>query len=60
MEKYIDSSISPEVAVDAYYTAGLVYSGSIMYEGTKYYEDAIDAFQKVLEIQGLDENKESI
>lgn len=55
MEKYIDSSISPEVAVDAYYTAGLVYSGSIMYEGTKYYEDAIDAFQKVLEIQGLDE-----
>lgn len=55
MEKHMNSSISPEVAVDAYYTAGLVYSGSIMYESTKYYENAIDAFQKVLEIQGLDE-----
>lgn len=55
MEKYMNRSTPPEITVDAYYTAGLIYSGTTMYESTKYYEDAINAFQKVLEVQGLDE-----
>lgn len=56
MEKYMNSSTPPEIAVNAYYIAGIIYSGTTMYEGTKYYEDAIDAFQKALEVQGLKED----
>ncbi|SHH97427.1 tetratricopeptide repeat protein [Sporanaerobacter acetigenes] len=56
MEKYMNSSTPPEIAVNAYYIAGIIYSGTTMYEGTKYYEDAINAFQKALEVQGLKED----